>query len=326
MFRVPPPPGMKPDADLDEPRVGLGGGLHRARRRSRARARRPSGHPERRRDDRHRRVLHALRRLLEPVHDLLELVPLLLVRRHDHREQVRADAEVLALVEEHDRRGSRARRVRPRRSSSVDDVCVDAVRLGRERNAENAVAEVPRPRAAFDRTGASPRGAPRAPPFAGRSPASRTSSSRGRTPRPSHPSGDRTTPLPLSSIASTLAVARAVLLHPLDRVARSRARPRSRTGRAPSCSPTSWRRRSRAMASAISPMRRAEYASERAHHLPGERAGLAAVGDELPHALPRILDLRERLRRLRDLLVAALRAVRAASSGSSVWMSSPRFL
>ncbi len=44
---------------------------------------------------------------------------------------------------------------------------------------------------------------------------------------------------------------------------RSRARPRSRRARAPSCNPTSSRRRSATTSSAISPMRRAAYASER---------------------------------------------------------------
>ena len=58
-----------------------------------------------------------------------------------------------------------------------------------------------------------------------------------------------------------------------DRCRRSRSRPRSRTGRAPSRSPSACAPSMLTMSSAISPMRRAEYASVAAGHLPRELGG-----------------------------------------------------
>ena len=117
MFIVPRAAGDEADADLDEARVRLGRRLHRVAAEAQLEAA-AERHVVRRGDDRHARVLHPLRRVLVALDHLAHAVPLLLAGRHHDREQVRADAEELALVPDHHARGSPARRARPRRGSS----------------------------------------------------------------------------------------------------------------------------------------------------------------------------------------------------------------
>ena len=88
-------------------------------------------------------ILHALRRVLVALHHLADLIELTLARRHDDEEQVRADAEVLALVGD-DERAEVGLRLVDRLADHRDDVGVDAVGLGLEGEPEHAVAEVPR--------------------------------------------------------------------------------------------------------------------------------------------------------------------------------------
>src|SRR5699024_9190119 len=62
--------------------------------------------------------------------------------------------------------------------------------------------------------------------------------------------------------------------------------------------------RAHAVGALADPPRRVREAA--IEHLPREVAGLALIGDELLHALARVLDLRERLRRRLDGLVPGL--------------------
>ena len=282
-----------------------------------------------------RRVLHALGRVLVALDHLAQAVPLLLPGRHHHREQVRADAEELALVPDH-HRAELALGAVDRVVDHLDHVGVDRVRLGLERQAEHAVAEVPRLGAGVleHRPWSAPSSRAAGPPRAhglerrlARVERALDVLAAGRVPHLGRPGRTPSAPARASSGRSTPA-ARRRPASSARRSRRSRARPRSRTGRAPSCSPTSSRYRSRP--------------SHRRRRSPGSGAPRRrALRDSTVHAnapvapgaatscLTRcagVLDPGQRLGRLGDVRVAAPWAGTRRSSDRASSSASPCFL
>ncbi len=133
--------GDKTDADFDKTDVGLGVSLDGIRSEGELAAA-ADDHRVRRRDNRHRRVLHLLGRVLERFDHRAELVPLLLLRRHDDAKEVCAQAEVLAFVKD-EQAFEVVFGLLDRFRQDRDDAVVDAIGLRLEGEPKHAVAEVP---------------------------------------------------------------------------------------------------------------------------------------------------------------------------------------
>ena len=136
----PPPAGNQADARLHQAHVRFGGRL-RARGVQHELAAAAERHPERRGHDRLRRVLDRHARVLEAADGRVELVPLAFLRGEQHQHQIRADAEVLALVADHHRLVI-ARGLLDGGADHLHRVVAQRVHLAVELEAEDAVAEI----------------------------------------------------------------------------------------------------------------------------------------------------------------------------------------
>ncbi len=137
---MPPPPGIRSDASLNEADVGFGSSVNfRGVEADFAAA--AEGHALRRGDDRLWRIFDGKIHVLELLHGHVEFVPLLLLRTDENKHEICADGKVGGLIG-NDHGVEIGIEALDAFVDHGDEIGADGVHLGMEFAADNAVAEI----------------------------------------------------------------------------------------------------------------------------------------------------------------------------------------